>query len=121
MAPETVFHFRAGSPGERRSHFAVNPTTWALKTLADLRLEARKALLQDSRGMEMRLYLSFARHYVRKLAFQIDGALLGMASNLGGKLSYFGHVGHYMSPTTGADKPQRVDDFRNRKPVGSIG
>jgi hypothetical protein len=101
MAPEAVFHFRTGSSGERRSHFAVNPTTWALKAFADLRLEARKALLQDSCGMEMRLYLSFACHYVRKLVFQIDGALLGMASDLGGKLSYFRHVGHYMSPTTG--------------------
>jgi hypothetical protein len=102
MAPEAVFHFRTGSSGERRSHFAVNPTTWALKAFADLRLEARKALLQDSCGMEMRLYLSFACHYVRKLVFQIDGALLGVASNLRGKLPYFRHVGHCMSPKTGA-------------------
>jgi hypothetical protein len=101
MAPETVFHFRAGSSGERRSHLAINPTTRALKTSADLRLEARKALLQDGRGMEVRLYLSFARRYFCKLVFQIEGALLGMSSNLGGKLSYFRHVGHYMSPTTG--------------------
>jgi hypothetical protein len=102
MAPEAVFHFRTGSSGERRSHFAVNPTTWALKAFADLRLEARKALLQDSSGMEVRLYLSFSCHYARKLVFQIDGALLGVASNLGGKLPYFRHVGHCMSPKTGA-------------------
>jgi len=119
--PEAVFHSGAGSSGERRSHFAVNPTTWTLKASAVLRLEAREALLQDGRGPEVPLYFSFARRYIRKFVFQIDGALLGMASNLGGKLSYFRHVGHYMSPTTGADKLQRVDDFRNRKPVGSIG
>jgi hypothetical protein len=101
MAPEAVFHFRTGSSGERRSHFAVNPTTWALKAFADLRLEARKALLQDSCGMEVRLYLSFSCHYARKLVFQIDGALLGVASNLGGKLPYFRHVGHCMSPRPG--------------------
>jgi hypothetical protein len=114
--PEAVFQSGARSSGERRSRFAVNPTTWALKASAVLRLEARKALLQDSSGPEVRLHFSFARRYVRKLVFQIDGALLGMASNLGGKLSYFRHVGHYMSPTTGADKPQLVDDFR----IGSL-
>jgi hypothetical protein len=60
MAPETIVVFRAGSPGERRSHFAINPTTRALKASTDLRLEARKALLQQGRGMEVRLYLSLA-------------------------------------------------------------
>jgi hypothetical protein len=89
-------------------HFSVNPTTWALKASPDLRLEARKALLQDSRGMEVRLYLIFARRYVRKFVFQIDGALLGMASNLRGKFCDFPHVGHYLSPTTRADKPHRT-------------
>ena len=53
--PEVVFQSTAGSSGEGRSRFAVNPTTWALKASAVLRLEARKALLQDSRGWAGRL------------------------------------------------------------------
>jgi hypothetical protein len=59
--------------------------------------------------MEVRLYLSFASSYVRKFVFQIDGALLGVASNLHGKLCDFPHVGHYVSPTTRADKTHRMD------------
>jgi len=121
MAPETVFHFRAGSPGERRSHFAVNPTTWALKASAVLGLEARKAVLQDSCGPEVRLYFSFARRYVRKFMFQIDGALFGVASNLGSKLPYFPHVGHFLSPTTGTDKPQRMRHFEIGRLLGLSG
>jgi hypothetical protein len=116
--PEAVFHSGAGSFGERRSHFAVNPTTWALKAFRRLRLEARKAFLQDSRGPEMRLNFSFARRYVRKLVFQIDGALPGVASNLGGKLCDFPHVGHFLSPTTSADKPQRVHHFEIERLLG---
>jgi hypothetical protein len=58
--------------------------------------------------MEVRLYLSFARRYVRQFVFQKDGTLFGMASNLRGKLCDFPHVGHYMSPTTGADKTHRM-------------
>jgi len=77
--PEAVFQSGAGSSGEERSHFAVNPTTWALKAFHRLRLEARKALLQDSRGPEVCLYFSFARRYALKFVFQIDGALLGIA------------------------------------------
>jgi hypothetical protein len=77
-----------------------------LKASAVLRLEARKALLQDSRGLEVRLNFSFARRYVLKFVFQIDGALLGVASNLGGKLCDFPHVGHFLPPTTSGDKPQ---------------
>src|SRR5262249_11295621 len=69
--PEAVFQSGAGSPSERRSRFAVNPTTWALKASAVLRLEPRKAFLQDSRGPEVRLYFSFARRYVLKFVFQI--------------------------------------------------
>ena len=71
--------------------------------------------------MEVCLYLRRAGLHLRKLVFQIDGALLSMASDLYGKLSYFRHVGHHMSLTTGADKPQRMDDFRNRKSVASNG
>jgi hypothetical protein len=69
----------------------------------------------------VRLYFSFARRYIRKFVFQIDGALLGVASNLGGKLSDFPHGGHFLSPTTGADKPRRMHHFENRKAVGLSG
>jgi hypothetical protein len=123
MTPETVFLFRAGSPGERRSRFAVNPTTGALKAPADLRLEARKALLQHSRGMEVRLYLSLARHYVREFMFQMDGALLGVAADLRGKLPDFHHVGHYLSPVMGQTNRgawTASASSRNRRPVGSM-
>jgi hypothetical protein len=92
-----------------------------LKASAVLRLEARKALLQDRRGPEMRLYFSFARRYVRKFVFQIDGALLGVASNFGGKLSDFPHGGHFLSPTTGADKPQRMHHFEIGRLLGLLG
>jgi hypothetical protein len=51
--------------------------------------------------MEVRHYLSLARLYVRKFVFQIDGALLGMASDLSGKLPDFPRIGHYLSPMTG--------------------
>jgi hypothetical protein len=110
MTPKTIFLFGAGSLSERRSRFAVNPTTGALKASADLRLEARKALLPQSRGMEVRLYLSLARLDVRKFVFQIDGALLGMASDLCGKLPDFPRVRHFLSdlfrrPASG--KPRR--------------
>jgi hypothetical protein len=100
MTPETVFLFHAGSLGERRSRFAVNPTTRALKASADLRLEAHKAFLQHCRGMKVGLNLSPACHHVRKFVFQIDGALLGVSSDLRGKLPDFPHVGHYLSPVT---------------------
>ena len=46
--PEAVFHSGAGSSGERRSHFAVNPTTWTLKASAVLRLEAREAITKSA-------------------------------------------------------------------------
>jgi hypothetical protein len=114
MTPKTIFLFGAGSLSERRSCFAVNPTTGALKASADLRLEARKALLPQSRGMEVRLYLSLARLYVRKFVFQKDRALLGMASDLCGKLPNFPRVGHCLSPMTGlfrrpaSGKPRRT-------------
>jgi hypothetical protein len=65
LTPETVFLFHAGSLGERRSRFAVNPTTRALKASDDLRLEAYKAFLQHSRGMEVGLNLSPACRHVR--------------------------------------------------------
>jgi hypothetical protein len=100
MAPETVFRFRAGSLGERRLHFAIYPTTRALKSPFDLSLEARKALLQHGRGMEVRLYLGFTRSYLAKFVFQIHGALLGVAADLRDKPPNFPPVGHYLSPVT---------------------
>jgi hypothetical protein len=112
--PEAIFYFGAGSCGERRAGFAVNPTTGALKASANLGLEAREALLQQSRGMEVRLYLGLARLYVRKLVFQIDRALLGMAPDLCGKLPDLPRVGHCLSPMTGLFRANVMTCFAAR-------
>jgi hypothetical protein len=64
--------------------------------------------------MEVRLYLSLARLYVRKFVFQIDGALLGMASDLCGKLPDFPRIGHYLSPMTGPFRAN-IMTFRARR------
>jgi hypothetical protein len=91
-------------------------------------LEARKALLPQSRGMEVRLYLSLARLEVRKFVFQIDGALLGMASDLCGKLPDFPRVGHFLSdlfrrPASGKPRSEHGAGrlSRNRNPFGTNG
>jgi hypothetical protein len=94
--------------------FAVNPTTRALKASADLRLEAREALLQQGRGVQIRLYLSLARLYVIKFVFQIDGALLGVAPDLRGKLPDLPRVGHYLSPMTGFFRATIMTFFATR-------
>jgi hypothetical protein len=107
MAPKAIFRFGAEILGEWWSHFAINPTTRTLKSSIDFSPEARKPVLQQSGGMEVRFYLRRAGLYVRKLVFQIYGALLGMASDLCGKLCDFAGIGHYLSPDD--DPPARYE------------
>jgi hypothetical protein len=79
-------------------HLAIDPTPRALKFSFDLGQKARKALLQQRRGMEVRLNPGLAALNLCKFMFQRDQALLGAATDLGGKLPDVPYLGHCLSP-----------------------
>lgn len=67
---------------ERRSLFVLNPATGTLEVRADLRLKVEHALRAEARRLQLRLYLSLSRLYLRKIGLQVGYAGLQMASKL---------------------------------------
>jgi hypothetical protein len=62
--------------------FIQNPTTGALEVRPDFRPKIRRAISAEARRLQLRLYLSLPRLYLRKLSLQLLGASLQGAGKL---------------------------------------
>jgi len=73
---------------ERRSGLVYNPATGTLEVSADLRHKVRKAIAAELRALKLRLYLSLAKLYFRKLLLAVKSAFLNVVSDLNRCLFY---------------------------------
>jgi len=68
--------------GERGSLFVLDPATGTLEVRADLRLKAGSSFRAEARHIQLRLYISLSRLYLRKFGLQAKHAALHLAGKL---------------------------------------
>jgi len=63
-------------------NFVTNPATGALELTPDGFLKTQKAIMREVRRGKFRLYLAFARFYLKKFLLECRGACLKVIGNL---------------------------------------